>query len=78
MSKSSHFNGQQYWEFGVALLQCDSATLERSIALLQNASATLRRGIALLQCGSATLKRGFAVVQWNFADSAKPEPSLFD
>ena len=38
----------------------------------------LEIGIALLQCGSTTLKRGIAVVQWNFADLAKPEPSLFD
>ena len=78
MSKSSHFNGQQYWEFGVALLQCGFATLEIGIALLQCDSATLERSIALLQNGSATLKRDFAVVQWNFADSAKPEPSLFN
>ena len=38
----------------------------------------LKIGVALLQCGSATLEMGIAVVQWNFADLAKPEPSLFD
>ena len=35
-------------------------------------------GAKILQCDFATLEKGFAVVQWNFADSAKPEPSLFD
>ena len=35
MSKSSHFSGQQYWEFGVALLQNGSATLKRGFAIVQ-------------------------------------------
>ena len=49
MNKSRHLSGQQHLDFGVALLQCGFATLERNIALLQCGFASLEMSIALLQ-----------------------------